>query len=111
MKIKDSLHTLLMGLLLASAAGYTLAVPYLQDNRGRRGLSLGNAQRRLSPPASARQTPDDRKPSPAVQPILVDEDTIPDSLLNTRWKIQRTTPVTFGDLHRNALDLQRPDNM
>ena len=43
MKIKDSLHTLLMGLLLASAAGYTLAVPYLQDNRGRRGLSLGNA--------------------------------------------------------------------
>ena len=27
-----------------------------------------------------------------AQPVLDDEDAIPDSLLNPRWKIQRTTP-------------------
>ncbi len=46
-----------------------------------------------------------------AQPILADEEEIPDSLLHPRWKIQRTTPITFDDLEQGASDLQRPENL
>ena len=46
-----------------------------------------------------------------AQPLLADDDTIPDSLLHPRWRIQRTLPITLDDLHQGAADLQRPDNM
>jgi len=47
----------------------------------------------------------------AAQPVLDDDETIPDSLLNPRWKVQRTQPITTEDLDQNATDLKRPDNM
>mgnify|MGYP000190302861 CR=1 FL=1 len=50
-------------------------------------------------------------PGITAQPILADEDTIPDSLLHTRWPVQRTQPISTGDLYQSPLDLQRPDNM
>lgn len=46
-----------------------------------------------------------------AQPLLSNDDTIPDSLLNPRWKIQRTTPITYDDLEQNAMDLQRPEGL
>ena len=46
-----------------------------------------------------------------AQPLLADEDSIPDSLLHPRWKIQRTMPVTYDDLDQSALDLKRPDGL
>ena len=45
------------------------------------------------------------------QPILEDEDSIPDSLLHPRWPVQRTQPITITDLYQSPLDLHRPDNM
>ena len=50
-------------------------------------------------------------PKVAEQPIIDDDEVIPDSLLNTRWKIQRTTPITYDDLNQNPADLKRPENM
>ena len=46
-----------------------------------------------------------------AQPIIDNEDSIPDSLLHPRWRIQRTMPVTFDDLSQGAADLKRPDNL
>ena len=46
-----------------------------------------------------------------AQPLLAEEDSIPDSLLHPRWKIQRTMPVTYDDLNQSALDLKRPDGL
>ena len=43
--------------------------------------------------------------------ITIQEDTIPDSLLHPRWKIQRTMPITYDDLGQGAADLSRPDNL
>ena len=43
--------------------------------------------------------------------VEIDEETIPDSLLHPRWKVQRTTPVTYDDLRENSTDLIRPENM
>ena len=43
--------------------------------------------------------------------ITIQEDTIPDSLLHPRWKIQRTMPITYDDLGQGAADLDRPENL
>ncbi len=47
----------------------------------------------------------------AAQPILADDDSIPDSLLHPRWQIQRTLPITLDDLSQGAADLKRPENL
>ena len=43
--------------------------------------------------------------------ITIQEDTIPDSLLHPRWKIQRTMPITYDDLGQGVADLSRPENL
>ena len=51
-----------------------------------------------------------RKAKP--QPVLrVEDDTIPDSLLHPRWKIQKTAPIEVADLDSSALDLRFPENI
>lgn len=53
-----------------------------------------------------------RRPAPKAQPKLETEnETIPDSLLHPRWKIQRTAPVVTADLDSSALDLRMPENV
>ena len=52
-----------------------------------------------------------QQPVITEQPILDNEDSIPDSLLHPRWPIQRTTPITYDDLRQNPMDLKRPENM
>ena len=55
---------------------------------------------------------DSRQPAPKSQPsVQVEEETIPDSLLHPRWKIQRTAPVLVADLDSSALDLRMPENI
>ena len=84
-----------------SLASYALSVPYYQDQNPRRRNNNQPAQ----------QT--EKKDTLAIkaQPIIDNEDSIPDSLLNARWKIQRTLPITVDDLDQNAADLKRPDNL
>ena len=43
--------------------------------------------------------------------VIIDEEEIPDSLLHPRWPVQRTQPLTIGDLEQGSYDLQRPENM
>ena len=43
--------------------------------------------------------------------LRLQEDTIPDSLLHPRWKIQRTSPITYDDLKQGPADLARPENL
>ena len=65
--------------------------------------------------AVPQQDDDDKqkKAAPKSQPgrIVVDDETIPDSLVHSRWKIQKTTPVETADLDSSALDLRMPDNV
>ncbi len=98
-------------LIAATMAGYALTLPYPQDNRTRgaqrqRGAAGASARPGNAPSAAPRDTM-----SITAQPLLADDDTIPDSLLHPRWKIQRTMPVTFDDLDQGAADLRRPDNL
>ena len=71
---------------MVATFGYAIALPQLQDDK--------------------------KKPhTSTAQPVQLDEDTIPDSLLHTRWQIQRTQPYSLSDLYQSPLDLKRPDNL
>ena len=65
--------------------------------------------------AQPQQDDDDKakKVAPKAQPkaLTVEDETIPDSLVHSRWRIQRTAPVTTEDLDSSALDLRMPENV
>ncbi len=66
----------------------------------------------LSVTALAIPPQDVKRPAPKAQPVsAVEDEIIPDSLLHTRWRIQRTAPVEVSDLDSSALDLKMPDNI
>ena len=105
MRIKRNIYGLLLVLLAVSAASYALTVPYPQNDRTRRTRPTQ---------AGTGQTPrnDSTRRVTIVSPtIIVEDDTIPDSLLHPRWKIQRTVPITEEDLETYSADLTFPDNI
>ena len=106
---------LLLFWLMVSTFSYALVMPYLQDNRTRKGTQnpVNTQQKQLDKQAKngAQDNEKSSRISVSAQPFKVEDDTIPDSLLNTRWKIQLTQPYSLSDLYQSPLDLQRPDNM
>ena len=103
--MRKILYGLLLLLLAVSVASYALTVPYPQDDLTRR-----TRMPQPSAPQGSRQ--DTARRVTVVSPvIMVEDDTIPDSLLHPRWKIQRITPVTEQDLDKQAADLTLPDNI
>ena len=118
MKQRNLFLSIITCLLVAVVASYAFAVPFRQDDRTRRAQRQQGVQRNG---ANQRQGEAQRqggaqknlpsKDSILAQPIIENEDTIPDSLLHPRWKIQRTMPITLSDLNQGAADLRRPDNL
>ena len=118
MKQRNLFLSIITCLLVAVVASYAFAVPFRQDDRTRRAQRQQGVQRNG---ANQRQGEAQRqggaqknlpsKDSILAQPIIENEDTIPDSLLHPRWKIQRTMPITLNDLNQGAADLRRPDNL
>lgn len=98
-------------LLLAAVSINVLAwnvAPFLQDDLTRR---RGGDKQQTSPDDKNKKNngKDDKKD---IHELVIDnEDSIPDSLLNPIWKIQRISPITFDDLNRNTADLKLPDNL
>ena len=86
MKQKQRFISFLLAWLMVATFGYAIALPQLQDDKKKTYTST-------------------------AQPVQLDEDTIPDSLLHTRWQIQRTQPYSLSDLYQSPLDLKRPDNL
>ena len=105
--IRKHIYSILLALFALSMASYALTVPYLQDNR----------TRRTTQPAPKRDSKDDKKDNskkpvaPMEALVIADDDSIPDSLLHPRWKIQPIIPITQDDLHKNAADLSLPENI
>ena len=86
MKQKQRFISFLLAWLMVATFGYAIALPQLQDDKKKTHTST-------------------------AQPVQLNEDTIPDSLLHTRWQIQRTQPYSLSDLYQSPLDLKRPDNL
>ena len=112
MKQRNLFLSIITCLLVAVVASYAFAVPFRQDDRTRRaqrqqGVQRNGANQRQG--GAQKNLPS--KDSIVTQPIIENEDTIPDSLLHPRWKIQRTMPITLNDLNQGAADLRRPDNL
>ena len=93
-------YLLTLMVLVVAMAGYALGVPYLQVDPRKQ-----DRRTQTNKPTHQPTNP------PTHQPTNFDEDTIPDSLLHPRWKIQRTTPITYDDLDQSAMDLQRPQGL
>ena len=118
MKQRNLFLSIITCLLVAVVASYAFAVPFRQDDRTRRAQRQQGVQRNG---VNQRQGEAQRKggaqknlpskDSILTQPIIENEDTIPDSLLHPRWKIQRTMPITLNDLNQGSADLRRPDNL
>ncbi len=108
MIFKRHTYTILLIALVATVASYAIGVPFRQDDPTRR-RSRYTTRRQPKPDDNSRA----KKDTLAIiaQPELENEDTIPDSLLHPRWKVQRTLPVTVADLDQNGADLHRPDNL
>ena len=104
--MRKIIYGLLFVLFAVSAASYAFSVPYLQDDRTRRRTARNAAAN----DSTARR--DTARLRVTAQPdVVIEEDTIPDSLLHPRWKIQRTVPVTQKDLDTYPADLTLPDNI
>ena len=54
-----------------------------------------------------------KRPAPKAQPktVTVVDESIPDSLVHSRWRIQKTAPVVTEDADSSALDLKMPENV
>ena len=107
-----SLGSVLLLLFVLFLSISVFAVSPQDDNR-RRTNSQPQSDRRndtqTTPPA---REANGKAANVKAQPKLeVEDETIPDSLLHPRWKIQRTAPVLTADLDTTALDLRLPDNI
>ena len=118
--------------LVICLTGYALALPFAQDNRGRR---QNNRTQRSANNAPARNanTPQNNTPQRDVErpnlpdgslpedtTLVIDNEDTPETQTTDNqqtgtttpiWRVQPITPTTFGDLWQNAMDLKRPDNM
>lgn len=106
MKIRPKLYHILAVWLVVLTAGYSIAMPYRQDNKQRPKSAATKSH--TTTPTNNKGAAND---SIMAQPVIENEDTIPDSLLHPRWKIQRTLPITLSDLDQGSADLRRPDNL
>ena len=95
-RLKQIIWMLLVGMSVLAWSG----APVLQDVRRANRTPNGDTI-----PANR------NKDSVKAQPVIQDDEEIPDSLLHPRWKIQRTQPVTEEDLQRGSSDLQLPENI
>lgn len=105
MRINRVIYGLLLIMLAVSAASYGLVVPYSQDDRTRQNV---RGQRPIGRTAKADTA---KRAKVAMPEVIIEDDSIPDSLLHPRWKIQRIVPVTQDDLDRGMADLSLPGNI
>ncbi len=98
-------------------------IPQLQDDRTR--VSARRQRNSADRPASMRErmaekrkaeneknaADSTRKALDGLSALVIEDDSIPDSLLHPRWKVQRTVPITADDARKRTADLSMPDNI
>ena len=102
MRIRKKFTT--MVLLAVLTVSYALGVTLFQNVIPRRRTAQPTV-------ANTKLPQDNNNARPKMPKLEIAEDTIPDSLLHPRWRIQRITPMTLSDLENSVIDLQRPENM
>ena len=90
-------------------------IPQLQDDRTKltvRRQRQGLPPRQQTGNGGKAAAADTTKKAPAgLSALVIDDDSIPDSLLHPRWRVQRTVPITLSDADKRTADLSMPDNI
>ena len=87
--------------------------PQLQDDRTK--LSVRRDRKpanKLSVKRNSNNAGDSIKKSPTgLSALVIEDDSIPDSLLHPKWNVQRTVPITIDDTRKRTADLNFPENI
>ena len=86
-------------------------IPQQQDDNKKK-LSVRRMRDAVSSKKDSKKQ-DDGKSAAAegLSALVIEDDSIPDSLLHPRWKVQRTVPITIDDADKRTADLGMPDNI
>ena len=88
-------------------------LPQIQDDRTK--LSVRRDRQPSNKPSARKDaTPvsDSTKNKPAgLSALVIEDDSIPDSLLHPKWNVQRTVPITIDDTRKRTADLSFPENI
>ena len=90
-------------------------LPQMQDDRSR--ISVRRQRQGTKNVLPTRENAnksgaDSTKKAPSgLSQLVIEDDSIPDSLLHPRWKVQRTVPITADDAKKRTADLSMPDNI
>ena len=92
---------------------FNVVAPRLQDDRTRpQTRRQGRVDAAMQHKRSGKAQADSlKKELSGLSLLAVEEDTIPDSLLHPRWKVQRSVPITVEDMDRRTADLSFPENI
>lgn len=101
LRLKNYIYGVLFVLFAVNMANYALNAPVFQSDRTRQHTAGNNAAGKDTAKIAATD----------LSKLVIEDDTIPDSLLHPRWKIQRTVPITDDDLNKNVADLSFPSNI
>ena len=87
--------------------------PQLQDDQTK--LSVRRDRKpanKLSVKRNSNNAGDSIKKSPTgLSALVIEDDSIPDSLLHPKWNVQRTVPITIDDTKKRTADLNFPENI
>ena len=88
-------------------------LPQIQDDRTK--LSVRRDRQPSNKPSTRKDaTPvsDSTKNKPTgLSALVIEDDSIPDSLLHPKWSVQRTVPITIDDTRKRTADLSFPENI
>ncbi len=88
-------------------------IPQLQDDRTK--LSVRRQRQGAGPMTQKKGAKDKvdtlKAEKSALSALVIEDDSIPDSLLHPKWNVQRTVPITIDDTRKRTADLTMPDNI
>ena len=96
---------------VAGAGGQRGRVPRQGGGRGLANMRPGGGRPAAGDSTQAGKAPVKAQPKAQPRSLTVADESIPDSLLHARWRIQPTAPVLYHDLDSSALDLRMPENI
>ena len=114
MKLKAYIYTILLSICAITMVAQTgVGMPPPDDKnkkQAKTSATTSASQSGTAQKAGGSQTGRDGEERGSLLLEIEDED-VPDSLRNPKWKVQRTQPITLDDLQQNGTDLARPENM
>jgi len=90
-------------------ASYALNVPLFQSDRTRQSQQQRPVGKQDKGDKAKKDTT--KTAVSDLSKLQIEDDSIPDSLLHSRWKVQRTVPLTYDDLNKGMLDLSFPSSI